>query len=241
MNKERPRPLKPYRGTVSPSLIAEGMNASHRNARRLLNDAEILLRAGSYASAAALAVLSIEESGKIPLLRRLITAATEKERSAIWKEFQNHRTKGAHWIVPRLVAEGATRLRDLAEAERPGAEHTAILNAVKQLGLYLDCYGDGRWSEPGDAIDSSLAEGIVETAKFLCSGSLTRKPFTAREVELWQEHLGPKGDAADGDYRNLLAWAAAMDSEGLSSYPAAAFEDFVKGMKPGGDGDEGGH
>jgi AbiV family abortive infection protein len=42
------------------------MNAAARNAARLVSDAEILLGAKRYPSAAALAVLAIEESGKLP-------------------------------------------------------------------------------------------------------------------------------------------------------------------------------
>ena len=45
------------------------MNAARRNARRLAEDAKLLLEAGRYPTATALAVLSIEESGKMSILR----------------------------------------------------------------------------------------------------------------------------------------------------------------------------
>jgi hypothetical protein len=47
------------------------MNAANRNARRLVADAKLLLDAGRYPSAAALAALAIEESGKTSILRTL--------------------------------------------------------------------------------------------------------------------------------------------------------------------------
>ena len=53
-----------FRGRLSPKQVAVGMNAAARNAARLVSDAEILLEAKRYPSAAALAVLAIEESGE---------------------------------------------------------------------------------------------------------------------------------------------------------------------------------
>ena len=66
--------LSQYRGKLSPAQIADGMNAAIRNARRLSDDARTLFDLERYPTAASIAVLSIEESGKVSILR-LITAA----------------------------------------------------------------------------------------------------------------------------------------------------------------------
>ena len=71
--------LNQYRGRLSPTQIADGMSAAQRNARRLVDDAKLLLDAGRFPSATSLAILSIEESGKTSILRHLSVAKDEKE------------------------------------------------------------------------------------------------------------------------------------------------------------------
>ena len=72
--------LDQYRGTLSPQQIADGMNAAERNAARLLNDAELLLREERHPSATAMAILAIEEAGKNTILRQLSTAKDDTAR-----------------------------------------------------------------------------------------------------------------------------------------------------------------
>lgn len=47
--------LDGYRGRLKPGQIAEGMNAALENARRLATDADALLKASAFPSAASLA------------------------------------------------------------------------------------------------------------------------------------------------------------------------------------------
>ena len=63
--------LDSYSGRLTASEIAAGMNAARRNAQRLCSDASLLLEQERYPSAAALAVLSIEEAGKTSTLQAL--------------------------------------------------------------------------------------------------------------------------------------------------------------------------
>src|SRR6266852_7957358 len=51
--------LKQYRGPLSSSEIAEGMNVARQNAARLVKDARLLFDNKSYASAVALSILAI--------------------------------------------------------------------------------------------------------------------------------------------------------------------------------------
>ena len=84
---------KEYRGALTPKQAAEGINAATRNAARLLADAEILYNAGRYATAAALAMLSIEESGKPKIVTRLVGIDDEKEIKQEWTNYRDHRSK----------------------------------------------------------------------------------------------------------------------------------------------------
>ncbi|GAJ11010.1 unnamed protein product, partial [marine sediment metagenome] len=106
--------LDSYRGQLNPVQITDGMNAARRNASRLLEDAEILLNSGRYPTALSLAILSIEESGKATILRRLAIAKDNASLNNSWKEYRTHTAKNAAWILPQLAAGGAKTLDDLS-------------------------------------------------------------------------------------------------------------------------------
>ena len=132
--------LRQYSGELDAAQISCGMNAACRNARRLADDARLLLDAGRNPTAASLAALSIEESGKASVLRGLALAPTEKARRRAWKDYRSHRSKNAAWILPELVAKGARDLEALRLAADPSAEHTASrlrpCGTVRREGLH---------------------------------------------------------------------------------------------------------
>lgn len=66
--------LKQWKNTLNESEIVDGMNFAQQNANRLLSDAEKLFEFESYPSAYSIAVLAIEEAGKITILRKLAVA-----------------------------------------------------------------------------------------------------------------------------------------------------------------------
>lgn len=137
-----------YRGPLTAEQIAAGMSAAARNARRLASDARILLEAERVPSAAALAALSIEESGKSSILRGLAVADNPDAIKKGWQSYRDHRSKNGAWILPGLVKAGGRKLGDLRDVVDREGEHTALLNSLKQIGFYTDCYGNAHWSEP---------------------------------------------------------------------------------------------
>ena len=218
-----------YRGKLSPAQIADGMNAAHRNARRLADDGKLLLDAGRYPTAAALAALSVEESGKSSVLRGLAFAPSEDVRRRAWKDYRTHRSKNAAWILPDLVAKGARDLDSLRPATDSSGEHTAMLDQLKQLGFYTDCFGDAHWSEPAKVIDENLAKSLVGIANLLAN----EKIVTEREIELWVEHMRPVYGAPLGQMKAaLLNWYAAMRQNGLWEDGDIGVEAFVFGDQP---------
>ncbi len=56
--------LSQYKGELNATEITLGINAARRNATRLAEDASLLIDNKRYPSGLALAILSIEESGK---------------------------------------------------------------------------------------------------------------------------------------------------------------------------------
>jgi AbiV family abortive infection protein len=216
-----------YRGTLTPSQIAEGMNAAIRNGRRLAADAKILLEAGRLPTAAAIAALSIEESGKVSILRSFATAATPEQIRVAWQNYRDHRSKNGAWILPDLIRGGARRLADLAPVVERDGEHTALLNSLKQLGLYTDCYGDAHWSEPTKIFageEARLAKVLVDMAELLARGT----EVTVREIELWIEHLGPVWGTSEM-LNGLMRYATAMHRDGLSDSTPEEYAKFVFG------------
>jgi AbiV family abortive infection protein len=218
------RKLNAYRGRLSASEIAAGMNAANANALRLAHDAETLLAAGRIPSAVSLAALSIEESGKVSILRGLATATSDAEVTAAWKSYRSHTRKNAQWLLPDLVMKGARKLEDLRPLFEKDADHPFVLDQVKQLGFYTDCLGNRRWSVPTEVIDESLARGLVWIAKL----SASKRETSVREIELWIEHLGaaPKGDLSAGK-KALVSWYVAMQEAGLRPAGINEMERFV--------------
>lgn len=98
--------LDQYRGSLSPAQIAAGMNAARENASRLLNDAKLLAQSERYASATALAILSVEEVGKDGFLRELSYANDPKAIKNAWRRYRSHTSKNAIWVAPDLAMKG---------------------------------------------------------------------------------------------------------------------------------------
>ena len=204
--------LNSYKGKLSNKQIADGINAARRNARRLAEDAQILLETYRYPTAASLAILSVEESGKEQIIRGMARVTTGTEVLQHWKDYRSHIKKNIMWLLPQLVMEGARRVDDFKTLFEPTAEHPYILEQVKQIGFYTDCLGKVNWSEPTEVIDKDLATMLVQTAKIF----LRKGEVTAQEIELWGKHLGP---VKDSDFLKqkeaTLHWYAEMQELGL--------------------------
>lgn len=224
--REKPK-LKPYRGPLSAAQIAAGMNAAARNAHRLLNDAKLLLEHERFPSAASLAILAIEEDGKIPLLRTLALSNTSEDRADSWKDYRSHKKKNVAWILPQLAEQGARKLDELRPLVDEGSDHPVILDQIKQIGFYTDCYSEDHWSVPGEVVDKSLAEHIVGIAEILVNARTSE--YTEREIELWIEHIQPVWKKDMNRMKQAVRdWARAIDAEGLNPEGSDGMEEFLK-------------
>jgi len=197
---------------LTPNQIADGINTARRNAIRLLTDAKILLNTGKYPSAAALSILSIEESGKIPILRLLSLSTTYEDSLKVWKDYRSHTKKNVLWSFPQLVVEGARKLNDFRPIFDQVSEHPYILDQLKQISIYSDCLGEAHWSEPTSIIDKGLAESLVSIAEVLASTT----EVTAIEIELWIKNFR-NVDFSDltKSKEALLHWYYDMQASGL--------------------------
>ena len=217
MSQSKVMPL--YKGRLSAGQIAAGMNAARKNAKRLLEDAKLLLEAKRFPTACSLAILSIEESHKLQILRVMASAPTDADVLRQWKWYRDHRTKNSAWIILDLAMKGARTLKYLMPMFDVTSDHPEKLDVVKQIGFYTDCFGDGlHWSEPDDVIDEELANQIVMRAEIL----LPKKEIIEREIEIWIEHTSagwgtPKMFEGELEYHKALERPAFGSTHSLRS------------------------
>jgi len=205
--------LDSYKGKLDNKQIANGINAAIRNTRRLLEDAQLLLDAHRYPSAASLAILSIEESGKVHVIHGMATATTDVEVAQHWKDYRSHTKKNILWLLPQLFMEGARRLDDFSTLFESTAEHPYILEQVKQIGFYTDCLGEAHWSEPTEVVDKELATALTQIAKIFAN----KKEVTAKEIELWIKHMRKTKNGTHKEAKeSLLHWYAEMQEMKLA-------------------------
>lgn len=212
---------------LSAAELAEGMNVAVKNATRLVSDSEALFKLGSFSTSCSLSILSIEESGKVSILRGMAMAQTDEEWKARWKDYRSHKRKNYAWLLPDLVQTGARTIDALSPLVDKNSAHPTYLDQLKQSGFYTDFFSSGRtWASPERSINQHLAESMLTRARSLVSSRV----HTAREIELWTKHLGPVGrlDLASMK-RGVLEWHKEMIAEGLSDDSAETWETFLFG------------
>ncbi|HWI54754.1 MAG TPA: AbiV family abortive infection protein [Desulfobacteria bacterium] len=216
--------LSAYKGPLTAEQVAQGINAANQNARRLLEDASILLEHKSFSTAASLAALSIEEAGKAPILRRLALAQSNRELKQCWRDYRSHTQKNMAWIIPSIASHGALHLDDLRPAFDPSSEHPNLLNQLKQAGFYTDCFGNCTWSIPYEEIDEQLAFNLIQTARAL----VMFREVTLKEVEIWIKHMRPVWRRSAEDIeRGLVQWYREMCAQKLITGKEDDMEKFI--------------
>lgn len=215
--------LQSYRGELTPTEIAAGIAVAQANANRLIADARVLIDAGRFPSAAALAILAIEERGKALILNRMAIVPPDK-LNATWREYRSHRAKNAAWAMPLLLADGARTMKDFAPLVDKNADHTAMLDALKQLAFYTDCLGEKHWSTPEEVIEADLAKILSEIAERM----LGDRPITVEEIELWREIVGPHyGKPEMGEA--VIRCETALKEAGLKDTSIEGLRAFMEG------------
>ena len=216
--------LNSYRGELTPNEIVLGMNCAISNAKRLAEDARLLFDSGRFPTACSIAILSIEELGKVSILRHFSLCRNKNEMSRIWKEYRSHTCKNYMVFFLDIVAKGARKLDDFKEIFT-SKDHALLANNLKQIGLYSDCLGEKNWSNPNDIIDEQLARSLVQTAELLA----VSKKIVVREIELWIEHMKPMWNGPAGSREKALEnWYAAMQNEGLARPGTNEMAQFIR-------------
>ncbi|MEZ9557322.1 AbiV family abortive infection protein [Vibrio splendidus] len=216
--------LKQWKNMLNAEQIAHGMNLATANSVRLLKDAEILFEAGSYPTAFSLAVLAIEEAGKVSILRELAVARDGKEVKEAWRAYRSHTRKNVMWLFPSLVQSGSKTLSEFKALFSDDADHPMMLDDLKQIGFYTDCLGTRHWSVPDEIIDKMSTKNILSVARVLCK----ERSYSKREIELWIKHIKPVWKSPTPLMQDALKyWYKQMVKEGLAAEGAMSFDEFI--------------
>jgi AbiV family abortive infection protein len=139
----------------------KGARLALGNGRALIEDAALLHEAGSYPRAIALAILGIEELGKIPRMLQVRRFAQDGRMNVWWKYFREHDAKsGLNALVTATAEE---------QAGMPTGwqiEFGRTMEAVKNRALYVD-FLDGTFVSPEDMTDDpkQLSWSLLNHAK----------------------------------------------------------------------------
>ncbi len=140
------------------------------------------------------------------VLREIATAPNQGDLNKAWKRYRDHQAKNVMWLAGPLRLQGAKSLRDFGKIHDPSSDHPAILDAIKQLGLYTDFNTKRIWKEPDEIIDEKVSKAVIAIAGYCCP----KKEVSTREVELWIRHVGGRYTS-----QSLVAYFTAMKDEGL--------------------------
>lgn len=167
---------------------AEGMNVALTNASNLLDDAEVLFNVERFPRACSLAILSIEETGKVSILRGLLLCQDAKKLKDGWEDYRRHTAKNVMWILPELALKGANKIEDFGSLYSEKG-HRSGLDALKQAGFYSDISKKGEWKRPETIVSREVCAQIIAIAKVLLR---TDKAFTTIEqLNIWVKHMKP--------------------------------------------------
>lgn len=205
------------------------MSAASRNAERLAKDARVLFDNRRHASCAALAILSLEESGKSRILRELALARDEKDLRECWREYRTHTKKNLLWPILERFIKGARRAGDFVPLLEPDAEHPYILDKLKQISIYTDCFQKGRWSLPEEIVEEQLAESLLMAAEVLSQ----HHEVTKEEIDLWIQYVQPYWKTSnEACQRALFEWDKEMRKRGLLRGKTTMEKFFMTGIDP---------
>jgi len=155
--------------------VAKGLRAFHVNASELVEDARLLASKSRIARAAALAVLALEELGKIPDMFDTAVVAKVTGESDVWKQFWRRSVK--HKSKQERIAAYGKLSAKLAVEDAPSTgtyflpyagflPHEILdkIDVLKQRNFYVDFVND-RFVVPGE--DQLSLSGVLDLLFFV--------------------------------------------------------------------------
>ncbi len=147
--------------------------AAEANARELINDAEVLLAAGRWPRAYALAVLAHEEFGKGLMAMALVAAHPAARQSARLRELTGDHIRKLMSTYQHDAVVGGEWEAELLESP----ELARSANERKQRGFYVDFADDGSLRLPSEIGEDEARAQVASVRETVCSPGLRSAPF----------------------------------------------------------------
>jgi AbiV family abortive infection protein len=214
--------------TAPTPVLTRSTVAAARNARSLVEDAELLTAAGRPARAYALAVLAVEEVGKAGSLATLAAMPEQlRSQAPVGRMLEWHQLKlvGGMLIaalpfapVPfappvlgtKLATTPVDELAQLLDNAQAAAQQ---LDNIKQRGLYADVDRSGQVREPEELAASQIREQLGQAQQAASSANALLRPGA-------QEVIASPGPESV-EYSRALVSAFAQAGHGRSPQAAA--------------------
>ena len=161
---------KKYCGALSLEEIAEGIDACLQNARALVKDASVLLRARRYPRALTCLLVANGELGKVDVIGAMARIHPKKQVlwADIWKSFRNHKSKGAHAAMQTVPDQLRISFASVFPAILGAARIASLGEEHRQASLYVDFSESGRrWTSPLNIDRATVKQHLEFTRKVL--------------------------------------------------------------------------
>ncbi|WP_342328072.1 AbiV family abortive infection protein [Pedobacter sp. FW305-3-2-15-E-R2A2] len=164
-----PLPLEQqFSAVINPKEAAEGILLALRNAKELLEDAAVLLENKRYPRVVALAILAIEEYGKVEKIKELLLS--KQKIASLWRELRSHKSKNYPWMFPLLKQMGVNDPELIRDFSNPKSNCVKFLDELKQISFYTEAVkleaGKGcHWWLPSEIVSDEVADFYYRLAK----------------------------------------------------------------------------
>jgi len=209
----------------APALVlARGSVAAARNARGLVQDAEMLSGAGRLARAYSLAGLAVEEVGKAGSLAALAAMPENlRERAPLGRMLEWHQWKlvtgqliaavpvGVPGVAARFVTMPLSEVAEILDNARAFAQD---VDRLKQRGLYVDVDRSGQVRQPSEVTADELRVQLGRARRAASAANALLDP----SAPLWLANPG----AAAVEFSRALVSACCEMGLGLVRSPEAA-------------------
>jgi AbiV family abortive infection protein len=167
--------------------FSDGAKVIFENAEALYNEAQTLGQAGSFARAASLHQISMEECAKIDILgvhATSILMGAQVDEGRLAKSLRKHEVKNfanAYYAEPNAEEKSARGRGDTKAAseafEKLQQNYHRDFSAIKNAGLYVEFEG-GKFISPRDVVPEEAAAAMMYiNAEFLRRASLFIRLF----------------------------------------------------------------
>jgi len=219
-------------GALTPKEVARGIEVALQNAQELFEEAQLLFVHKHYARASSLAILSIEETGKVFLLPLLLTTSNGKHHRMIWKGLRDHKQKNSHVSMQMTKGQKKPITKHSMPCRQSIDTWSNQLEDAKQVGFYTDCTSTKDWGLPSEAVGEELAQLMMRMA----SNSLTKyqglkKLQSLQYLELWARMMKGMMDMSSTQTEQALVrfYDEGEKNGVLESGTRKEMDEFLKG------------